>query len=644
VTPTRPTGLPQTAAGIGLSPAGPAATNSLLLETALFGPADVPLDLHFDGQTYPFLGAVRWPTDRAVRLALNGSTLVQAHATHPLFLFLTATATGYFRKWAVAQGPGRLETAGGPCLATAGDSPWPVRFHRLLLADLFLFSPAAYCIDFRTGYSNRCELRDVEGGPAGLLRWLPGPDEPHATSNLLVRGGRAHTSGGRRLGPAVHLDGHRMFVLDGVQVEGTAGFATPDAAAAAAGVTGLLAVNPGPLPCRVRDCWFETDPAPGEFDWGVHNPFPQTAGAHRPGKVTFAGGKWDRGRASAHPNALDVLAVELADVDGEPHVEEAGRVQVARVGGYHLPADTACRDGTQDSTANQVGRHEPAPRLLYRFPGGTGIDAPDLLPGPALCWPHRHPVYGACLAVKGHGHALAGGTQRRGRRAGRDDGPAFTRALVAAPHHRRLTGHHAIWLRLGGFGGPTEYAAVADGFNPTAVGWGLPPGGWAERVIDVAEWKDARGGTLGHPPEPLVLVYALTTAEAAPAGCEPALGPITCYERLPGDGPPPGTYGVGDTVRGRDGRGVWECTRAGTSRPLALPVTLVAGSAVANADNDSDLTRVLEGDWVDVPGTGTARVDRINDDGTVTLSRPAAEGGPVTLTNRGPLFADRATA
>jgi hypothetical protein len=607
-----------TADQIGVSPANPPEQNTAALQKA-FDASREPLAVRFGGGEYRFLGAVGWPTDRTVTLDGGGvAVLTQVDPAAPLFRFRAGAENGWHRQSTTFRGFHRVSTAGGPALAVDPAGGRPVCFHQLHVADCFFQTPG-YGIDLTTAYSIRPRIERCEFGPAAGLRWRPTGAEPHATSDLVIDQCRFHIAGDKRIGPAVWLDGHRAAVLRDCQVEGWWGYAAGADKAAGLDTVGVLLTNPGPNVCRLENVWFEHwgDRPAGQFEWRVHNPFARSAGAHKPGKVVFRGCGVTAGAVTANPDAVDVLTVELEHPQGDAGgVYTAGRVLVTSRGGYDLGAGSPTETGTEWSTAHQVGRHVAAPRVVYRYPGGTGADAAGYTKGRATAFPHRHPQFGACLAVRGYGHVLVPPPRRIDPA---DPTRLYTQALVAMPHHTRATGSPAAWLRLGVVG-PTEYRTVKDGFAPTPVSWGLAGG--SDQLIQVAEWKDREpGGKLGSPPAPWVLIYAATTAAVAPLPAELRTGPVDCYEWEAGKGPPPGTYGIGDIVRSGDGLRRSVCTRPGTSRPISVTGSTKAGSA--ELADVSDVTALLEGDWLRLPGNQSVRVEVIAADGRVTLSRPA---------------------
>ncbi|MFO0848648.1 MAG: hypothetical protein U0871_08855 [Gemmataceae bacterium] len=621
---SRPAAEPPADPVPGLRAGGDPRANTAALQR-LLDTGKEPITITPGPGEYRLAGAVRWPCDRTVTLDLGGhATLVQTAPGEPLIRFHRGSPDGWHRQATVIRN-GRL--VGGPggaaVLATDNTGPLDPRFHTLLLADLlFATSPASadrpgYAIDFVTDYSVLPRLVRCESGFGPLVRWRPGRAEPHATSALVIDQCRAHVAAANRYAPDLWLNGHRNLTVRNTIIEGGWGYAPGADPAAHDGATGLLIDNPGPQVTTVEHCWFEHwgDRPKDQYQWVVRNPFPKAAGAHQPRavRVVASGGVGLAVNKSADDPftlySLWPLASGQAEVRGLVDLVERDAPNLWQQEG---PAES----GSQHESPTLTGRREPAPSPVYVFPGGTGHDGGGLDRAAAAAFPHRHPAYGSCLAVRGSGPVFTLPDHRRP-----DERRLYSRVLAAAPHHARQGGGaDGLWVRLTVAGGDV-FRVVPDGFAPAELAWSAPgsdarPGG----LLAVGDWYSRpRDGKYATPARPWVLVYAASAAYGRPAPIAPHYGPTVSHEWKPGAGPPPGTYGRGDVVIGADR--THRCTTAGTSRPVAVTTDLAAGSAELR--DATGLVDLLEGDWLTGPGLGGAyRVRAIRADGVVRLDRP----------------------
>ena len=596
----------------------PPADNTRALQR-LFDAGREPLTVRLDPGVYRLAGAVRWPDDRSITVDLGGhATLAQTTPGEPVFRFSPGRANGWYNQQTTVRNGVLVGSTGAPVLATDNATADP-RFEHLLLADLVIWSsPAgpdrpAYCIDLVTGYSVLPRITRVTSKVGPLLRWRPGRDEPHATSALVVDQCRTMVLPESRYAPDLWLAGHRNLTLRSTIIEGAWGYAPGADPAAHDGANGLLIDNPGPQVTTVEHCWFEHwgGRPTGQYQWVVRHPFPKAAGAHQPRavRVVASGGAGLAvNRSSADPFTLYSLWPHAGGL-----VERRGLVDLVERDVPNLwQQDGPAESGGQYESPVQTGRREPAANVLYEFPGGTGHDGGGLVRVPtAEVYPHRHPVHGACLAVRSTWppgvFALPEHRKPDGRRV-------YQRMLASSPHHVRQGGEPGgLWVRLA-VAGKDVFRSVPDGFAPAELNWSAEgPGG---TLLSVGEHRSGVHGPYGVPARPWVLIYAASASYGRPAPLRRHYGPVTCHETEPGGGPPPGTYGRGDVVVGRGA--VWTCTRPGTSRPFT------------GDPGTGSVVDLLEGDWVE-DGDGTRHLLReVRADGTAVFDPPVRPGAKLT--------------
>ena len=605
-----------------LDPAARPADNTAALQR-LFDAGKSPLTVAPGPGVYQFAGAVRWPDDRTITVDLGGhATFAQTVPGEPLFAFAPGAPNGWYNQSATIRNGTLAGSTGAPVLTTDNATADP-RFEHLLLSDLMIWSSPVsadkpgYGIDLVTGYSVLPRITRVASKFGPLLRWRPGREEPHATSDLVIDQCRTMVAANNRYAPDIWLAGHRNLVVRNTIIEGAWGYAPGADADPHDGATGLLIDNPGPQVTTVEHCWFEHwgERPKGQYQWVVRNPFPGAAGAHQPRSVRVVAS----GGVGLAVNRSGIDAFTLYSL--WPHsgglVERQGLVDLVERDVPNLwQQDGPAESGSQYESPAQLGRREPAADVLYEYPGGTGADSPALTKmAAAEAYPHRHPTHGACLAVRGtwppEVMALPTHRQPDGRRV-------FQRVLASSPHHVRQGGDDdGLWVRLA-VAGRDVFRSVPDGFAPAPLDGSAE--GTAARLLSVGEHFSGAGRRYGVPARPWVLVYAASASYGRPAPLRRHYGPVACHEWAPGAGPPPGTYARGDVVVGADR--THRCTRQGTDRLLALTAAMTAGKATATVT--AGLTDLLEGDWVYRPGgPGRYQVLEVRADGTVRLDRPA---------------------
>jgi hypothetical protein len=638
----------KTLAEIGILPGNSGTANTAAWNTAV-GDSGPPLTILGDtASPIPFAGPCRWPVTRSVMFdGREVANLHQQTGGAPVFQFFFdgepsdwQTHRATIRDATLTAGAG-----GAACISTDNTGDHYCRFHRIHLSGLDLWtSPAStaapgYGIDLVANYSVMPTVERCEAFFGGLLRWRPGNLEPHATSTLRVVQCRAHVAASMRYAPDYWLDGHRNLLFQGNIAEGGWGFAPGvDGVALYDGATGVLIDNPGPQTTVISQLWSENWGTRSNPDWHqtvIRNPFPGSAGAHQPRSVyLFACNGFVL--VKNHPTSLDPMTVYSEKSPGMT-LATSGLVDAIERDAHEIRDTSKAESGNRFESPVGLGRLEPVSQPLYVYAGGTGNDG-NLTRGTGLLYPHRHPVYGPCLAFRGTG---TGFVLPVGRRPG--PGRLFFAIKAASPHHvRRGGGADGLWARFG-TAGIDQFRQVPDGFAPAVLHpLSLPVAGGESVLLQFADWRSAMyGGTYQQPPSPWLLVYGAALSAVRPHPLEPARpGVVSGFEWTPGGGPPPGTYEFGDRVLTLNGGLPHICSAPGTGRTLSLTCNTTAGSPVLTGL--SAVEELLEGDYVSLPGVSRARVLAIAADGTVTLNMPAATTATgAALTNCPPQFARR---
>lgn len=635
-----------TPADLGLSPSNSAAANAAALQAAIdAAAADLVVDFRSAPGVYP-VNTVSVPCTKSVTLDL-GFCATLAATGQPVLRAVYPDAAGgsdwEFKQLAVRNG--RLSATGGhACLATDNTKTRDPRWHVLLLENVwFSTAPASaalpgYAIDLVADYSITPAVVRCQNKFGPLLRWRPGRLEYHATSALVIDQCRLGVAPDNRYAPDVWLTGHRNTEIRNTIIEGNWGYAAGvDAVNLYDGATGLLLEDPGPQLTRVGQAWFEhqlTRPA-GHYEWVVRNTLSGGGGAYQPRVVTLEG-VGGYGLVKNKADSTDAWTVYVEKSPGAT-VATSGLVDVIQRDAHALWQ----QDGPEVESGNQYespalpGRREAGAEPLYVYPGGTGNDG-SLARAGAVCYPHRHPTYGACLAVRGDGTAFTLPAHRRSsaRRV-------HTRIRAASPHHvRQGGGAGGLWVRLAGCG-TDIFRVVPDGFAPADLYHSAPGVNGASGLLAVGTWFSApSGGTVYTPASPWLLVYGLSVAYGRPHPLAWLHGPCVSHEWSAGGGPPPGTYEFGDRVLTLNGGLPHLCDQPGTSRPIAVTATRTAGSAVLTAV--SAPATILEGDYVTFPGVPRARVLAVAANGDLTLDTAAGSTAAGTaVANKPPSFARR---
>ena len=637
-----------TLAEIGVAPGNSGAVNTAAFNAAL-GTSGSPLQLVGDEAGAILLsGPIRWPISRSVSLdGRDVTSLSQQTAGQPVIQFHSPEGVDdWQQKRHVIRDTVLTATGGAACVSYDNTGPGgAVRFHRLLLEGLDLWTTPAstampgYGIDLVANYSVTPTVLRCEAFGGGVLRWRPGPAEPHATSILLVQQCRSHVPSAARYAPDYWLDGHRNLKFSQNILEGEWGFAAGvDGVALYDGAVGLLVDNPGPMTTILDQIWPENwgDRSNANWhQWVVRNPWTGAAGAHQP-RTTVVMGVAGYGLAK-NSSDIDSMTVYVEKSPGATVATSGSLVSVIERDSHGLwQQGGEAESGDQYESPVQTGRREPSPAPLYVYPGGTGDDGGGLARVPtAEAYPHRHPVHGACLAVRltwpPEGCVLPEHRRPDGRRV-------YQRMLAASPHHARQGGDAGgLWVRLA-VAGADVFRSVPDGFVPADLGWSAEGGG--DRLLSVGEHFSGAGGQYGVPARPWVLVYAASAAYGRPAPLRRRYGPTTSHEWEPGAGPPPGTYGFGDKVLTKNNGLPYVCDQPGTSRTISKTCNTTSGSAVLT--NITGVEDILEGDYLTLSGVARGRVLTVASNGNVTLDTtvPATLTG-TALTNKAPTFARR---
>lgn len=639
-------------AEIGVAPGNSGSTNTAAFNAAI-GTSGDPLRLVGDvAASIPLAGPIRWPVGRSVSLdGRDVTTLAQQTAGQPVIQFHSPGGVNDWNsKRHTIKDAVLTATGGAACVSYDNTGPGgAVRFHRLLLEGLDLWTvPAStampgYGIDLVADYSVMPTILRCEAFGGGVLRWIYGPTELHATSILKVEQCRSHVQTAARYAPDYWLDGHRNLKFSQNILEGGWGYAAGvDGVALYDGAVGLLVTNPGPMTTLLDQIWPEhwgTRSNPDWHQWVIRNPWAGGAGAHQP-RTTFLMGVGGYGLVK-NVSTADQMTVYCEKSPGVTVVTSGSLVTVIERDSHGLwQGDGPAESGSQSESPVQTGRREPAPAPLYVFPGGTGDDGGGLARVPtAEAYPHRHPVHGPCLAVV-PGWPPGVFTLPTGRAA--DGKRVYVRLRVSSPHHvRKGGGAGGLWAKLGTCGREV-FRAVPDGFVPADLEWSvLSDAGYPDKLLTVADWySQPSGGSYGVPASPWLLVYGLSVSYQRPTPLPRAYGPSTSFEWTAGGGPPAGTYSFGDKVLTKNDGLPYVCDQSGTSRSISKTCNTTAGSAVLTWI--SGVESILEGDYLTLSGVTRGRVLTIAADGAVTLDTtvPATLTG-TALTNKSPTFARR---
>ena len=629
------------ASDIGIAIANTGAANTAAWNSAI-GEIGGPIEIQFTeagtgSNYYSFNGALRWPTSRSITVSgMMGAVLVQFNTTKPVFEFFVPADqyTGWQGKRAIIRDVNLNPRDNMPCIATDNSGSYDPKFDLLLIerVDLVPYPSSSLCygIDLITGYSVLPEIRDCRTSFGPFLRWLSGREEPHATSALRLIHNRNNVGTSWRYGPDIYLSGHRNVVLESNIIEGGYGWANTAGFAAARGVSGLLIDNPGPQLTYLQQNWFEHwgTPLTGEKQFGIGNSFLTSAGAHQPRSIFLLG---QFGNALFYnDSADDSMTVYIEKSPGLVIERSGANLDVIERDAHALPladqTDTFARSGNVWESPTNPGRREPHSEPIYVYRGGTGNHNKKLTRTnnvPAV-YPHTHPQYGSCLAMRLTWPPGPFEINSLFNLEINEDIPrrVYSRVWMSSPHHTRQCGEtEPLWLQFSPMG-PLMYRFVPNGFAPARLDLSTLLRTDADANDNLVfghgtHYSKQTGGAYNTPASPWLIIYAASVAYDNPLPVDFNLSPSESWEWVDGEGPPPGTYVLGDVVYGSD-RHV-RCTRGGTSRTLSFTATQAANSPTLTSI--SGLTNLLEGDYIKNSRNETARILTINDNNTITLDR-----------------------
>lgn len=594
--------------------------------------------------------------------SLNSATINAALAAGDVFLELqggthtvSCTITVPQHRRFIVRGPGNLTGLGSPVFVIADtvSDPWNGEFraenvhfyndgapaimtvarpnlNKFIVRDCEFNVSNAYAVDLDIAYSLSPEFRSCRFGAMKHGAAIRIRGDVHTTSGLRIADVHCHYQEDK-LGPCVWLEGCQMAYLSSVIIEGSDGIRGPEGLEYK--TQGLLVVNPGYRGSVYENLWFEWWNAgtPSDLrDMTIFNTFTGSAGAYAPGPqaVRNTSGRFHFGTVDQTYDHLTVL-LQHCGPDTVGRVTTAGtKTSVIADGVMIAPLSPAppgivvapnsqiyVRTAVQTETnfRRSLVSDTAYARILYEYRGGNGLHQPNHRPytgGRGAVFPHRHPVYGPCLAVLGMPDINLPGLVHGDYRKLNLQERHYARVRIAAPYNT-LTGngtHCPVFL---GVGNTSEALWVPDGYVPVDHAY-------SDIVTSISNLFSIHSAPyvgMGGGPRPgkmwLLLYHAsFSTGSHAPAHST-GNGMIECYEAATNAGPPAGTWDVGDRVRLlSDPTKSWWCTNPGTSRVIRLTVDTEAGSP--RLHNVSDITSVLEGDWISVGNLIRARVLTVN--------------------------------
>ena len=654
---------------IGLTPVtsttGVGSDNTAALQAAL-GTLDTGEDkdilVRFRGGPYYFNGAVDVPCERRCFFDLCGGRLVNLHSTEPIFrLKLQNDNAWYTSCFDLRDG---IITGTGGAVGTYNAGSLDPRVFEFRMERLRL-STTKRPVEVTMQYTVNPLISDCKfvgnAGQEGGIYWAPGRVENHGSSMMRINRCHFYQSNTRKY-PCLWMSGGRGLEIDSCIFEGALGWHASATPADFERAVGIYLENWGFYQTIIRHNWFEfADYGTRNVDFNVviKNGTAGNLGVNAPRTVVF--------------EDMDPSYIKIMNAVGSYHpfsvyVERANHsvyrnthAGITTVGPCRLFVDKAAVDGqalSLDTDANQLlqrewsgqdagdyyaaTRYEPAAEPLYVYAGGgAGNDGSGVTAGNVTLYPHKHPVYGPCVAMRGYGYGL---TIPAGRRM---DGvrTLHCRVRVAAPNHVLMGGSApGLWAQIQAWGNVAGLRMVKAGYDPTYLAFGTDQrAGDGSSGFVLGDWYSTYpGGTYITPSSPWLLFYGLSASYNRPFPLVPQhpLIPVRFLERSAGAGPPAGTYEFGDTVFTLNGGLPHVCDQPGTSRTISKTCNTTAGSAVLTGITAAG--DILEGDYLTLSGVARGRVLTVASNGNVTLDTavPASHTG-TSLTNRPPSFARR---
>ena len=652
---------------IGLTPVtstiGVGSDNTAALQAAL-GTLDTGEDkdilVRFRGGPYYFNGQVDVPCERRCFFDLCGGRLVNLHATEPIFRLKLSNDNAWYNScFDLRNG---MITGEGGAVGTHNSGSLDPRVFEFRMENLYL-STTKRPVEVTMQYTVNPLISDCKfvgnANQEGGIYWAPGRVENHGSSMMRIY--RCHFyNGNTRKYPGLWISGARGLEIDSCIFEGALGWhgsATPADFERAAGI---YVENWGFFQTVLKHNWFEfVDYGTRNVDFDIvfKNDTAGNMGVNAPRDVFLEYAlptyhKFMNHAGTYHPYTVTyknpLSAVYHQVHSGVTYTDGPVRVRVegAPVESQTLSLSTDANQKIQKAFAGpdtaggyKANWHEPAAEPLYVYPGGgAGNDGSGVTPGNITLYPHKHPTYGACMALRGYGYGMTIPSARKA------DGirTLHTRVRICSPNHV-LQGGTAPgpWTLFQCYGESPVYQMVPAGYAPTELSFGTDVLGWDGRGFSLEEWYSTYpGGAYTTPASPWLLIYGMSASYNRPYPLVPQFGPVRFLERTSGGGPPTGTYEFGDTVYTLNGGLPHVCDQPGTSRTISKTCNTTSGSAVlTNITNAGD---ILEGDYLTLSGVARGRVLTVASNGNVTLDTavPASHTG-TSLTNRPPSFARR---
>ena len=656
------------ASAIGLTPVsstlGTASANTAALQAAL-GTLDTGLDkdikVRFDGGPYYFNGAVDVPCERRCQFDLSNNRLVNLHATEPIFRLKLQNDNGWYTSLFDLR-DGCIDGTGG-AVGTYNAGSLDPRVFEFRMERLRL-TTTKRPVEVTMQYTVNPLISDCKflgnANQEGGIYWAPGRVENHGSSMMRINRCHFYQSNNRKY-PCLWMSGGRGLEIDSCIFEGPLGWhasATPTDFERA---VGIYLTNWGFYQTVIRHNWFEfVDYGTRDIDFNivVKNGTAGNMGVNAPRTVVFEDMDPSYIKIMNDPGTYHPFSVYVERaIHGVVRQTNAGITTVgpcrvfvdkAPVDGQALSLETDANQKLQREWSGQdapddyrATTYQPGPEALYVYPGGgVGNDGSGLTAGSTTLYPHRHPVYGPCVAMRGYGYGI---TIPAGRRMD-EIRPVHCRIRICAPNHVLLGGSSpGLWAKIQVWGNSAGFRMIPAGYAPTELAYGTEVAGWNNRGLSLEDWYSTYpGGAYSTPAAPWLLVYGMSASYNRPFPLTPKfpLMPVDFLEWSAGAGPPAGTYEFGDRVFTLNGGLPHICDQPGTSRTISKTCNTTSGSAVlTNITNAGD---ILEGDYLTLSGVARGRVLTVASNGNVTLDTtvPATLTG-TALTNKAPTFARR---
>lgn len=555
----------------------------------------------------------------------------------------------------------QLKSAGSKVLGTRkyNGTYRPAFLHLCIEKTRFLAPNNGWCVDFDVDFSIGTVFRDCHfeddptNGGAGIKMTgvTPNTNVPEYCNCTFL----FHTN---KTGPALWINENKMPHIRNLIFQGEWGFKNGVDYSSWLGANCIFYNGPGPATAVFMG--IKTDELTGskasdQEKIVVQNPYTgNSAGFMSPGVTHLIGAEAAsiviQNKNNCDPMLLNIECASDGKVFDPAKILNAvgnnlnhvychhGMVTPGYDGAAALTADShvTLHDLHQTGTDVIQGLYRTPLVVLYRYPGGTGNDGSLTLQSfnRGTLYPHRHPVYGACMAIYTSDSRGPNGVVYKRVQVGVDT-PDLSQKRVyctyqaCAPHYYRQTSSSSASAQFGLIGGSPEIRSIPDGFAPACLQYSLPITD-ATNLFDLNNMPGVTGDTW-------YLFYGATACcggywLADQVGCKPA------EFWMPSSTPPAGTYMVGDVGRVVNSTTVKTCTVAGTSRTISLTGNVTNGSPTVT--NISSITKLLEGDYVAIGGATylVKTIDASNPTITLGSNYAGATATGVAVVNSNPTW------